>query len=32
MPIKNCIICKKEFVTKTTGMTCSDICKKNTTL
>ena len=28
MPIKICIICKKEFVTKTTGKTCSDICKK----
>ena len=28
MPIKICIICKKEFITKTNGIVCSDICRK----
>ena len=28
MPYKNCIICGKQFYTKTNGIVCSTICKK----
>lgn len=28
MPIKNCIICQKEFFTKTNGIVCSDKCRR----